>query len=235
MPRPAYHLYRWLWGSLDYLFPPNCGGCGQSGSLLCETCREKVKEIKSNLCLICGQPWDIPGLCARCERLKPYFTRLRSWAFYEGPVKQAIRNLKYHRNMSLGIVLSVPLYGLINQFDWHFDGVVPVPLGVARLQERGYNQAVLIAQPLALRIGKPCLSKGLIRVRETRSQVGLSYMQRRENVEAAFKGQEEIVSGLDILVVDDVATSSATLNACALALRNAGAVNVRCLTLARAC
>ncbi len=185
--------------------------------------------------MICGQPWDIPGLCARCEKLKPNFARLRSWAFYEGPVREAIRKLKYHRNMSLGIALCEPLFGLMKQLDWQCDAVVPVPLGVARLQERGYNQAVLIAQPLAFRIGVRCLSKGLIRVRETRSQVGLSYMQRRENVEAAFKGQEEIVSGLDILVVDDVATSSATLNACALALREAGAETVRCLTLARAC
>jgi predicted amidophosphoribosyltransferase len=110
-----------------------------------------------------------------------------------------------------------PLYELLNEYDWHIDAVIPVPLGVARLQERGYNQAVLITQPLALRIGKPCLNKGLIRVRET-----------------AFRGVEEIVSGLHVLVVDDVATSSATLNACAGALLEAGSQEVRCLTLARA-
>jgi ComF family protein len=159
---------------------------------------------------------------------------LRSWAFYQGPVREAIRRIKYRRDVSLAVVFSEPLNELVSRLNWHVDAIIPVPLGVARLQERGYNQAVLIARPLALRIGKPCLSKGLIRVRETRSQVGLSYYQRQENVAAAFRGVEKFVSNLQVLVIDDVATSSATLNACAQALLNAGSREVRCLTLARA-
>ena len=232
--RPAYHLYRWLWGSLDYLFPPDCGGCGKSGSLWCEACQAKVKKIIAPICDICGQPWDFPGLCFRCRNMKPHFSMLRSWAYYAGPVRDAIRRMKYKRNISLGCVFSEPLYDLLESLNWQVDAVVPVPLGVARLQERGYNQAVLIAQPLALRIRKPCLSKGLIRVRETRSQVGLSYAQRLTNVSAAFRGVEKFISGLRVLLVDDVATSSATMNAAALALLNAGSTEVRCLTLARA-
>jgi len=232
--RPAYHLYRWLWGSLDLLFPPNCGGCGQSGKLWCEACQEAVKEIGTNICDICGQPWVIPGLCARCDRAKPYFTKLRSWAYYEGSVSEAIKRLKYKRNISLGFILAQPLYDLLNKLQWQIDAVIPVPLGVARLKERGYNQAALIAQPLALRIGKPYLGKGLFRVRETRSQVGLSYIDRQENVKAAFRGRKEIISDKRPLVVDDVATSTATLNACARALLTAGAMEVMCLTLARA-
>ena len=234
MPQPAYNLYRWLWGSLDLLFPPTCGGCGQQGSLWCGDCQQKVKFLKSSLCRICGQPWDYPGLCANCARSQPDFKELRSWALYEGPVREAIRNLKYRRNVSLGIVLSQPLYELFIELGWQTDAVVPVPLGVARLKERGYNQATLIAKPLALRIGKPCLIKGLSRVRETRTQVGLSYIQRRENVEGAFQGLEQYVSGLQLLVLDDVATSSATLNSCARALLEAGSKEVKCLTLARA-
>ena len=231
--RPAYHLYRWLWGSLDLLFPPSCGGCGQHGSLWCKACQSKVKELQSNYCMKCGQPWELPGLCVNCGRSTPFFTSLRSWALYEGPVRNAILQLKYRRNISLGIVFAQPLYKLFNEFSWQVDAVIPVPLGVARLKERGYNQAALIAQPLALRIGIPCLSKGLTRVRETRSQVGLSYAQRQENVKDAFHGPTNIVSGLKLLVVDDVATSSATLNSCALALLEAGAKDVKCFTLAR--
>lgn len=232
--RPAYHLYRWLWGSLDLIFPPSCGGCGQDGSLWCDACQAKVEEIKTNICRICGQPWAYPGLCARCRRERPYYSQLRSWAIYEGPVREVIRNLKYRRNISLGFVMSRHLYDLLSRLGWRFDGIIPVPLGLARLQERGYNQAALIAQPLALRIGKPLLSQGLLRARETRSQVGLEYFQRLENVEGAFAGQEQIVAGLNILLVDDVTTSSATLNSCARALREAGAGDVKCLTLARA-
>ncbi|MGW8144998.1 MAG: ComF family protein [Anaerolineales bacterium] len=112
--------------------------------------------------------------------------------------------------------------------------VVPVPLGVARLKERGYNQAVLIARPLALRINVPCKTQVLHRVRETRTQVGLSLSQRRENVENAFQAIKGEVSRKRVLVVDDVATSSATLNACASALLKAEADAVYCLTLARA-
>jgi ComF family protein len=149
-------------------------------------------------------------------------------------MREAIRNLKYRRNISLGLVLSQYLYEILSKHDWQIQALIPVPLGLARLRERGYNQAALIAQPLALRIGKPCLKNGLIRVRETRSQVGLTYIQRQINVENAFKGQPTIVSGLNLLVVDDVATSTATLNSCAQALLEAGANDVKCLTLARA-
>jgi ComF family protein len=202
--------------------------------LWCEACQEAVKEIGTNICDICGQPWVIPGLCARCDRAKPYFTKLRSWAYYEGSVSEAIKRLKYKRNISLGFILAQPLYDLLNKLQWQIDAVIPVPLGVARLKERGYNQAALIAQPLALRIGKPYLGKGLFRVRETRSQVGLSYIDRQENVKAAFRGRKEIISDKRPLVVDDVATSTATLNACARALLTAGAMEVMCLTLARA-
>jgi ComF family protein len=123
---------------------------------------------------------------------------------------------------------------MFDRLAWQIDAVIPVPLGVARLQERGYNQAILIARPLALRIGKPLMSNSLIRVRETRTQVGLSYIQRRDNVANAFWADAQSVGNLNVLLVDDVATSSATLNACAQALLGAGSQAVYCLTLARA-
>lgn len=232
--RPAYHLYRWLWGSLDLLFPPICGGCGKRGIQWCENCQSQVNIIQPPFCNICGQPRDVPGLCFRCSTNKPQFNQLRSWAVYDGPVREAIRSLKYRRNISLGLVLSAPLVNLFERLGWDIDMVVPVPLGVARLKERGYNQAVLIARPLALRINVPCKTQVLHRVRETRTQVGLSLSQRHENVENAFQAIKGEVSRKRVLVVDDVATSSATLNACASALLNAEADAVYCLTLARA-
>jgi ComF family protein len=173
-------------------------------------------------------------LCFYCEKEKPNFSYLRSWAIYTGPVREAIRRLKYQRNISLGIVFTDYLHAVVAGNGWQVDCIVPVPLGVARLQERGYNQAVLIARPLSLRIGTPCLTGGLIRVRETRSQVGLSFIQRQKNVERAFQGVEKKISGRRVLLVDDVATSSATMNACAGALLEAGAQDVIGLTIARA-
>jgi len=129
--------------------------------------------------------------------------------------------------------MSNPLVELFLNLDWEVDVIIPVPLGVARLKERGYNQAVLIARPLALRIDIPCDTRGLNRVRETRSQVGLTINQRRENVKNAFQATTKNVFDRRILLVDDVATSSATLDACASALLEAGAMDVRCITLAR--
>ena len=231
--RPAYHLYRWLWGSLDLLFPPFCGGCGRRGAHWCMDCQNQVKSIESPFCNICGQPRKSPGLCFGCSLDKPSFKYLRSWALYEGPVREAILTLKYKRNVSLGLILADPLNSLFLDLDWDVDSIVPVPLGVARLKERGYNQAVLIARPLALRTGIPCEIQGLHRVRETRSQVGLSIDQRRENVKNAFQANPVLVSDRRILVVDDVATSCVTLNACATALLAAGSKDVKCLTLAR--
>lgn len=232
--RPVYRLYRWLWGSLDLLFPPICGGCGQPGVHWCDNCLRLTKKIKPPICEICGQPMGVNMKCNRCSSTVPQFTHLRSWALYEGPVREAIKRLKYRQNMSLGVILADPLVDLLDDLGWEVDLVIPVPLGVARLRERGYNQAVLIARPLSLRIGTPCLTDGLIRVRDTRSQVGLSFIQRQKNVENAFEGVEKKISGRRVLLVDDVATSSATMNACAGALLAAGAQDVLGLTIARA-
>jgi ComF family protein len=142
--------------------------------------------------------------------------------------------LKYKRDISLGIVLAEPLVGLFTELGWDCNLILPVPLGLARLKERGYNQSDLIARPLALAVGIPYQSNGLIRVRETRSQVGLTITQRHENVSGAFQALSGIVSGRRVLVIDDVATSSATLEACATALIKAGSSKVFALTLARA-
>lgn len=232
--RPAYHLYRWLWGSLDLLFPPTCGGCGQRGERWCDDCSRSVNRISNPICDMCGTPWELPGCCHRCMTNEPSFNALRSWAEYSGPVSEAIKRLKYGRDISLGLILAELLCELLEDMNWHLDLVMPVPLGVARLKERGYNQAALIAKPLALQIGLPYDIKALARVRETRSQVGLSFDQRSDNVKNAFQAKPDHVLHQRILLIDDVATSSATMDACSAALKKEGSVEVFGLTLARA-
>jgi ComF family protein len=123
---------------------------------------------------------------------------------------------------------------MLLSLNWDCDLIIPVPLGLARLKERGYNQSNLLARPLSLAVGIPFQPNGLIRVRETCSQVGLTFTQRRENVSGAFQALSRNVSGRRVLVVDDVATSCATLDACAIALIKAGSTGVSALTLARA-
>jgi ComF family protein len=122
----------------------------------------------------------------------------------------------------------------IRNLNWTLNLVTPVPLGLARFKERGYNQATLLARPIALYFGIPFSSKALKRMRETRSQVGLTVGERQQNMADAFVAKSKLVQGKTVLLVDDVATSGATLNACAKALLDAGASSVYGFTLARA-
>lgn len=232
--RPTYRLYQWFWTSLDWIYPPLCAGCGRPGTRWCSDCMRRVPVINPPLCEICGESQVVKGVCRRCKANRPPYEALRSWAYFGGSVRGAIHRLKYRRDVALGEILARPMIECFQLAKWQVDIVTPVPLGVARYAERGYNQAALLARPLALGCGLKYTSKALFKVKETRSQVGLGVEQRRENVAGAFRAQESIILGKSILVVDDVTTSGATLEACASALLEAGAKAVYCLTLARA-
>jgi competence protein ComFC len=232
---PAYRWYQWLWAGLDLLFPPICGGCGEKvGSRWCAQCQSQVRTVALPVCERCGQMISHQGLCGRCRKNPPPFSAIRSWALFDGGVRNAIHRLKYKQDICLGEVLARPLIALMTELNWQVELIIPVPLGIARLKERGYNQAALLAWPIALRYGLPYCSKALVRVRETNSQVSLSLAERQMNVKGAFRGITKWVGGKIILLVDDVATSCATMDACAQALLQAGASQVYGLTLARA-
>ena len=116
---------------------------------------------------------------------------------------------------------------------WLPDIVIPVPLGERRFFERGYNQSALLARPVALAIGKPYYSNGLSKTRETDTQVGLTFEQRMVNVDGAFLAKPNYIENHRILVIDDVITSGATMEACSDALKKAGAIEVYGISLAR--
>jgi len=153
---------------------------------------------------------------------------------FEGPIRNAIHTLKYGRNAALGDVLAPYLAGYAHKLGWQADLVVPVPLGKKRMKERGYNQVGLLAMPLAAILRWHYSPQVLVRTRETRSQVGLCPLERRENISGAFRAEPVLAAGKSILLVDDVVTTGATLAACSEALVNAGAQNIYALTLARA-
>ncbi len=227
-------MYKVLWTSLDLIYPPVCAGCGDPGSQWCGKCQASVKRVSLPVCERCGESQESPGLCRNCQKVSYPPVVIRSLFYFEGSIRNAIHQLKYKRNQSLGLVLSAPLIIYLGELDWDFDLVIPVPLGVARLQERGYNQAALLALPIALKTGAAYTPRGLVKVRETPTQVGLDRRQRRDNVRNAFKAEPAVVLRKRALVVDDVATSNATLEACAEALFSGGAERVYCITLARA-
>jgi len=159
---------------------------------------------------------------------------MRSWAFFEGPIRHALHSLKYYRNVALGDVLAKHLVRVVQKLSWQVDLVAPVPLGRQRMKERGYNQAGLLAMPVAFMQNWRYSPQAVIRIRETRSQVGLSALERKENISGAFQADPSRVSGKVILLMDDVTTTGATMVACSDALRKAGAKTVYALTLARA-
>jgi len=235
MGRPAYRLYKLAWAGLDWLYPPLCGGCGRLGSRWCNECQDNTRVISPPVCQRCGDVLDaMATLCSRCIQTPPSFLAMRTWAVFDGPLRNALHRLKYKGDIALGEVLVRPLIIIFQNLKWEVDLVTAVPIGVARRAERGYNQAALLALPLAMGCGITYEPHALVKVRDTRSQVGLTAVQRRENVSGAFQAGAKYVSEKRVLVVDDVTTSGATLEACSSALLKAGAREVFGLTLTRA-
>jgi len=229
-----YRLYRWFWKGIDLLFPPSCAGCNVPGTRWCQGCHQKISLIEPPYCVICGQNLPAPGICSHCKENPPRINGIRSWALFTGPIRNALHRLKYQRDIGLGDVFTKSLIKVLQNSTWQVDLIIPVPLGIAREKERGYNQASLIAKPIALRMKIPYLPKAVVRTKETLSQVELTREQRKENVAGAFQAHPGDVLDKKVLIVDDVATSGSTLDSCADALFRAGAVNVYGLTLARA-
>ena len=232
--RIRYHLYRSFWVGVDLLYPPLCGGCAKKGIRWCENCRKSITPIPEPICEICGLPQPRAGICPSCEQTRPAYQALRSWAVFEGPIRKALHQIKYRQDLGLGDSLAAEMFDFVNRLNWQIDLVIPVPLGKKRFRERGYNQVGLFARPLALAKEWKYASHSLKRVRETISQVGLSADERENNVRSAFVANAKRVAGQNVLVVDDVSTTGATLNSCAKALINGGAREVYALSIARA-
>ncbi|MCF6278182.1 MAG: ComF family protein, partial [Anaerolineales bacterium] len=165
---------------------------------------------------------------------KPDYKMVRSWLVFDGPIRKAIHRVKYRRDFGLGDALADNMKSYLSELHWDIEMIIPVPLGRERFRERGYNQVGLIARPLAASQGWDFSPRALKRARETISQVGLSASERKDNVRGAFVADDRKVAGRSILLVDDVATTGATLDACAQALINGDARDVYALTIARA-
>jgi len=160
---------------------------------------------------------------------------VRSAFLFEEPIRSAIHALKYRGGAQVIEVLARPLTQAWRALDMTSDLLVPVPLHKRREARRGYNQALVLAQALGAQLQLPTASRALHRVRDTASQTHLNRAARHRNVAdafAVFPGLD--LAGLMVTLVDDVATTGATLNACAVVLLEAGAKAVNAFTLARA-
>ena len=234
---PGRAAKRLLGGLLDLLLPPRCAACDAlvtPGESFCVPCAVGLMGPTSP-CPRCGEPRTTPrARCPRCRHGRPAFDTLSAPLLYGGPVADAIAKLKYQRRSDLAPQLARlfrPLLAALPELDL----VVPVPLHPQRLARRGYNQATLLARPVARALRRPLCCDALLRQRDTPSQTHLTPAQRRANVVGAFiVPRAERLDGRRVLLVDDVATTGATLDACAAALLASSAARVDALVLARA-
>ena len=245
---PVSGLNRILDSLLNLVFPEGCLICAapvvhRKNRGVCPGCLLKAHALRipQPICPSCGLP--LPNfktgsnvLCVQCILDPPVFSGARSFGYYSAELAGLIHGLKFHKRKNLAEIL-VPFmvetfYASWKQTD--FDLVLPVPLHTKRRRDRGYNQSELLARSLALRVDIPFSDSLLIRTRSTSSQVGLSDLQRRENVRNAFRCADPgRTAGRRILLIDDVMTTGATAKSTAQALIRGGALRVSVLTLAR--
>ena len=174
------------------------------------------------------------ALCAKCRSNPPAYQMMRSWAVFDSPIQNGLHTMKYRGNIAFGESLAMQMVEFVRSLHWPIEVLIPVPLGKKRLEERGYNQVGLVARPLAYQLGWMYEPKALWKTRETRSQVGLTAVQRSANVQDAYQADPKVVRQQNILLMDDVATTGSTISACTQALLSADAKEVYVLTIARA-
>ena len=222
--------------ALDLILPPTAldGGPALSPGLTAEAW-SRIAFIDDPVCDGCGSPFEYAGLgerCAGCMARPRTFSRARAACLYDDASRELILQLKHADRTDLSGLFAKWLSRSARELVEEADAVIPVPLHRMRLLRRRYNQAAEIARPLARMTGLDYLPDALIRRRATASQGGRSAGGRRRNVQGAFAVPERRraqVEGRRILLIDDVLTTGATAEACARALKTAGAA---CVTLA---
>jgi ComF family protein len=207
----------------------------------CSACWSDFSVLPMPCCPSCGRPFDSSEAlnhspahtCYSCRQQPPHFDQALSVGYFEGSLREAIHQFKYRPCRALGRPLGTWMCGNLRVLNT-IDIIMPVPLHYSRLRQRGFNQALLLADPLSRTSDISLCYDNLWRTRSTLPQVDLSGDERIKNVAGAFAlHRPQDVSGSSVLLIDDVFTTGATLNECAGVLKKAGASTVTVLTLAR--
>ena len=227
-------LARLRGAALDFIFPPYCVGCGREGAFICPACRQLLPRIMPPVCPRCGRPQSSGIICPDCVRWQAAIDGIRSPFRFEGVMREAIHQLKYQNLRALAVPLAGMLQEYLSASPLDFDILVPVPLHRKRLRERGYNQARLLAQELGKLINIPVRDDALVRLKHTPPQARTATIEERtHNIADAFACRDSRLRGRRVLLLDDVATSGTTLDACAAVLKANGAAAVWGLAMAR--
>ena len=229
-------------GAVAVLLAPICAACRRpldqpTRGAVCPPCWASIVPITPPCCRTCGDPlptWRVrslaEALCPRCRRREPLVSLARAIGPYEGSLRAIVHALKYDGRPTIARHLAARMREAGTEVLAGADLVVAVPLHRSRERARGFNQAREIARHLGLPV-----ADALVRTRRTPSQADLPAARRHANVRGAFAWRQGVgVKGKTIVLVDDVSTTGATLNACAGPLLDAGAMEVRALTAARA-
>jgi len=232
-------LRQWLGTSL---LPAQCALCGIGcPQVLCPPCRAQYLGQIRPRCRQCANPLadiEVAQLCGRCLRQRPAYDTTVTAFDYAAPVDQLLLQLKFGARLALAPLLAELLHvAIMQQQAWEAPQLLfPVPLGPARLAQRGFNQALEIARPLARLLDVPLQPRLALRVRETRAQSGVAPQERRANLAHAFAIAPEhgaLLQGCHVGIVDDVMSSGHTVNALAATCKHEGAARVSILVVAR--
>lgn len=221
---------------LNLLFPSKCPLCGNKSdehlyNPFCARCWKGVERYSGHACNICGIPTvsAITTVCELCLKTPPEFSKVLYYGIYNGVLKEAIHLLKFNKIKRLAIPLGLILSELPIP---KAEGIVPVPLHPKRLHQRGFNQTAAISCFLSSKLKIPLMLHTLRKTKDTPPQTNVTGKERFKNIKDAFDASEEI-KGLDLLLIDDVITTGATVRECAKALIKAGAKSVTVIALAR--
>ena len=208
---------------LDLLFPPRCLGCEKRGAYYCLLCRTASRAVPDPFCASCSR--TVSAASSACGCSHPALLYTVAVGEYEGNLRRAVLQLKFHGRTAGAPALAALLYLRLNTLPLSEYLLIPVPLHPSRERERGYNQSTLLARELARLSGAEMAQKALRRVRNTQAQSKLDGPGRQRNMRDAFSGSP-VCLGRTIILIDDVCTTGATMRAAATAARAAGATSV---------
>lgn len=217
----------------DGLLAQDCLLCGQTSAseLLCRVCAGDLPRLPADRCPRCALPTPGSELCGRCLTRALHYDRTLAAFNYGFPLDKLIQAFKYAHRLALAPFLGRELAALAAEVE--ADLVIPLPLHPTRLRERGFNQALELARPVAVSLRLPLDARTCSRNRPTPPQAGLPWKERAKNIRGAFHCAGDL-SGRRILLVDDVMTTGASLDECARTLKLHGAAEVTLLVVARA-
>lgn len=214
------------------LLPQDCFLCAAPSQdrLLCRACVAGLPRLTPERCPVCALPTPDANICGACLKQAPHFDATQAVFRYEFPLDRLIQSLKYAHRLASADFLGQALAQLPTPF--RPDLILPVPLAPARLAERGFNQALEIARPLARALGAALEIRHIHRRRNTAPQASLPWKERKQNIRHAFECEIDL-TGKTVLVVDDVMTTGTTLDELARVLKAHGAARVENRILAR--